>query len=72
MIVNVKVKPNSGKDSIEKEGDLYEISLRESAKDNKANISMIRLLSRHFKVSHDKVSIISGKTSRKKKVRINI
>jgi len=52
MIINVSVKPNSKEEKIEKlsEGN-YLVFLREPAKDNKANIALLKLLSKEFKVN---------------------
>ena len=70
MIINVKVKPNSLKDEVVKiaDGD-YEISVREPAEDNRANIRVINLLAKEFGVSYDKIKIKNPK-SRKKIVEI--
>lgn len=68
MKIKVKVKPNSKEDDIEKINDTaYIVSLKEPAKDNKANIKLIKLLGKYFKKT---VKIKSGFTSRNKIVEV--
>jgi len=58
MILNVKVKPNSKEEKIEKISEKeFIISVKESAEDNKANIKVINLLSKEFGVSFRKIMI---------------
>lgn len=58
MIINVKVKPNSKEDKIEKTGENeFIIHVKEPAEDNKANIKVINLLSKEFGVSFRKIMI---------------
>ena len=64
MIVNVKVKTQSGKQEIVKlDEDSYIVSLKSIAENNKANIELLKLLRKYFK-KH--VKIVKGKTSRNK------
>ena len=67
MIIEIRVFPGRKKQEIEKIGDLYKVSLKEKAEDNKANIELLKLLKKHFK---GEVRIIKGLKSRKKIVRI--
>jgi len=70
VIINVKVKPGSKEEKIEKISDFeYEIWVKEQAKDNKANIHVINLLVKEFGVSYDKIKIKNPK-SRKKIIEI--
>ena len=60
------VKPNSGKNRIEKydtERAAYIISVRAKPEDNKANIELIKFLSKELKA---KVRILSGFRGREK------
>lgn len=58
MILNVKVKPNSKEEKIEKISESeYVIHVREPAEDNKANIRLINLLSKELNVSHKTIKI---------------
>jgi uncharacterized protein (TIGR00251 family) len=71
MIINVKVKPNSSEQKIENFGEgKYFIYLKSIPKNNKANIELINLLSKEFKVPVDKIKIKAGKTSKKKIIEI--
>ncbi len=68
MIINVKVRPNSGRESIEMVSDEeYNISLKKQASDGKANEELLKLLKRYFKKN---VKIKSGLASRKKIVEV--
>jgi hypothetical protein len=70
MIISVKVKPNSREDKIEKiDGNVYNISVKTPAKEGKANISVIKLLSKYFEVSFRKI-IVKNSTSRTKLIEI--
>ena len=66
-MIKVKVKPSSGKQSIEKKGGFYLINVKSKPENNKANIEVIKLLERYFKKS---VKIKSGLTSRNKVIEI--
>jgi uncharacterized protein YggU (UPF0235/DUF167 family) len=72
MIINVKVKPNSRVERIEKRSDGgYVISVKEPAKDNKANIRVINMLSKELNVSYKNIKI-KNPTSRDKVIEISI
>ncbi|HUW43781.1 MAG TPA: DUF167 domain-containing protein [Bacillota bacterium] len=64
MKIKVKTHPNSSKKKIirinEKE---FEIWINESAKNNEANIALIKLLTKYFK---KEIKLISGVKSRNK------
>lgn len=70
MLLKIKVKPRSSKQGIEKINGEYIIKLKSPPKDNKANIELIRLLSKHFNVSTADVKIKKGLSSRNKIVKI--
>ena len=66
MIINVKVKPNSKEEKIEKTSEKeYLIHVKEPAEDNKANIRVINLLSKQFGVSHKDIKIKNPKSRNK-------
>jgi len=65
MIINAKVKTNQPKFSIEK-GEVWIISCTAAAESNKANIEIIKELSRHYK----KVKIVKGLKSKKKVIEL--
>jgi uncharacterized protein (TIGR00251 family) len=66
----VVVKPNSSKNEFlgfDKEKNAYQIKIKESAENNKANIELINFLSKHIK---KRVKIISGFKSKEKVIEI--
>ena len=67
MIINIKVKPNARKQEIIKTENHYQVKLKQQAKDNKANLELIKLLRKYFKKD---IKIIKGLTSRNKVVEI--
>ena len=71
MRIYVKVKPNSGKNEVREisPGEL-EVCVAAVPEKGKANEAMIKLLAKHFAVSKSQVSIVGGKTARKKMVDI--
>ena len=72
MIINVKVKPGSLHDNVKRlEDGSYLIFTRENAVGGKANVSVIKLLSKEFGVSYKNIHI-KNPTSRKKIVDITI
>ena len=71
MIIKIKVKPNSGKKEVQKiSDDEYIVSLKERAENNKANIELIKLLSKELKVSSNNIKIIKGLKSKNKIIEI--
>ena len=69
MKIEVKVKPHSGKQEIEKISDSkYLAHLKAQLENNKANIELIKLLKKHFKKP---AKIVRGKTSRRKVIEIS-
>ena len=71
MIINVKVKPNSSKQSIENFGDRrYLIYLKSAPENDKANIELINFLSKEFGVPPKSIKIKFGQNSDKKLVEI--
>lgn len=72
MIINVKVRPNSREEKIEKISEKdYIICVKELPEKGKANKRVIRLLSKKFRVSSRKI-YIKNPLSRKKIVEINL
>ena len=64
MKVYVKVKSNSGKHEIESFGNnRYLIYVKSPAENNKANIEMINMLSRHIGVPAKSIRIKAGVTN---------
>ena len=74
MRVTVKVKPGSKKGPLvvqDSDGALT-VLLLERAVDGAANEGLINLLAKHFGVSKSKVQIISGFTSRIKRIEVDL
>jgi uncharacterized protein len=71
MILHVKVKPNSSKQSVENFGNgRYLIYLKSPPENNKANIELINLLSKELGVPPKSININFGKTSNEKMIEI--
>jgi len=72
MILHIKVKLNSSHNSIEEkqEENVLVVSVKEKPENNKANIALIKLLSKHYNVSPKTIKIKSGLNSRNKLVEI--
>lgn len=71
MIINVKVKPNSKEEKIEKVSEKeYIIHVREPAENNKANVRVINLLSKELNAPHKTIKI-KNPTSRNKLIEVN-
>ena len=69
MLVEVSVTPNSKKFSISVKDGLVKIYLRNSAERNKANLELVKELSKRIGAS---VKLISGERSRKKILEIDM
>ena len=72
MIIHVKVKPSSSKQEIQDFGNSrYLIYLKEAPENNKANIELINLLSKHFGTPHQRIKIKTGSNSSEKMLEIS-
>ena len=72
MIINVSVKVNSNENKLIKISESeYIAEVKEPAEKNKANVQLIKMLSKEFNVSHKKIRIKNLK-SRKKFVKIDL
>ena len=70
MIINIKVHPGSNSEKIVKISDKeLEVWLKERAVDGRANLALIKILSKEFRVSQRDVSIKTPR-SRNKIVKI--
>ena len=70
MIIYAKIKPNANEEKIKRiSKNEFEIWIKEPAKEGKANIRLIRLLSRRFNVSGKDIKI-KNPSSRKKIIEI--
>lgn len=71
MNISVKVKPNAGKDGVERlpDGSLL-VSVKARAAEGKANQALEKTIARHFGVAPSCISIVSGSSSRNKRVKV--
>lgn len=70
-ILTFKVKPNKRETKIiKKEGEIYYLDLAATPVDNQANEELIRFVSQEFKIPKSNIEIVSGKTSRLKRLKI--
>jgi uncharacterized protein (TIGR00251 family) len=67
MRKDIRVRPGSGRDGISMHDGVLVVQTKAPAEGNRANISVIKMLTRHF--GRD-VRIVSGHRSRKKVVEI--
>ena len=71
MLIHVKVKPNSSKQSIENFGEgRYLVYLKSAPENDKANTELINFLSKEFGTPHKNINIKFGRTSDKKIIEI--
>lgn len=71
MLIVVNVKFNKGKKGIELNKDgTYSAYLTKKPINGSANQELIDLIAKHFKTTKDSVSIVAGKTSHIKKIKI--
>lgn len=69
--IEIQVKPNARKESIEQlESGAYKISVNASPRDGQANLAVVELLARHFKVPKSSITILRGHSGRKKLVEV--
>ncbi|OGF47058.1 MAG: hypothetical protein A2452_09595 [Candidatus Firestonebacteria bacterium RIFOXYC2_FULL_39_67] len=67
MKIEVLVKPGSSKEKLEKTGDnRYTVWVHEPPIENKANLAVIKQLSKYFDVPKSYISILHGSKGRKK------
>jgi len=72
MIIHVKVKPNSSKREIQEFGNnRYLIYLKEPPENNKVNIELINLLSKHFGTPVGRIKIKFGASSNEKMIEVS-
>jgi|EndMetStandDraft_9_1072997.scaffolds.fasta_scaffold498377_1 uncharacterized protein (TIGR00251 family) len=72
MILQVKVIPNSRKSCLESfQGDVLKVRIKAPPINGKANAELIEFLSEVLRLSKTKIRILSGQTSRLKKLEID-
>ncbi|OGY65066.1 MAG: hypothetical protein A3E64_02185 [Candidatus Harrisonbacteria bacterium RIFCSPHIGHO2_12_FULL_48_16] len=72
MRIIVRIKPSAREEKIEQASESeYKISVKEPAKEGRANWAVERVIARHFGVAISQVRIVSGQTSRQKIVEVS-
>lgn len=72
-VLQVKVKPNSKKQSVQTLADgSFLVHLKSPPVDGKANEELIKLLAKEFNIAKSSIQIKSGLTSRQKRIEINL
>ena len=66
ILINIKVKTNRKENRVEYDGIRYIVYTTSPAKDNKANISVIKLLSKHLNIPKSNIHIKQGLKSKNK------
>jgi len=70
-LLPVKIQPNSSKNEIAGfEGEVLKIRIKAAPEKDKANLELIRFLSKKFNISRSDITIIKGRTSRKKMLQL--
>lgn len=70
MRISVRLKPKSKEEKIEKADNYYIAYIKEQPIENRANIALIKLLSKYFNVPKSKINIRAGIKSRNKIIEI--
>lgn len=72
LILNVHLQPKSSRDEIcGTHGDALKIKITAPPIDGKANAHLIKFLAKQFGVAKSKIELISGETSREKRLRVH-
>ena len=71
MRLIIKIKPSSRQNNIEKIDSLhYAVWVKEPPIENKANLELIKMLSKYFKTPKSNIKIIRGEKSKNKVIEI--
>jgi len=70
MKISVRVRPNSSREEVTPEGDLFIVRVKEPPQEGRANRAVIKLLAEHLGVPASRVSIVSGLRGKNKVVEI--
>ncbi|OIP41149.1 YggU family protein [Candidatus Desantisbacteria bacterium CG2_30_40_21] len=73
LYLNIKLQPSASKNEIVgQEGQFIRVRVQSPPVDGKANKALINLLAKELGVKKAQVSIISGQTSRMKRVQVQV
>ena len=70
MKISVRVRPNSSREEVTPEGDLFIVKVKEPPLEGRANRAVMKLLAEHFGVPTSRVTILTGLRSKDKVVEI--
>ena len=70
MRYNVIVKPGSAKEEVAVSGGEILVRTRKRAHDGEANVAVIEMIAKHFKIGKTQVEIIRGAKSKQKVIEI--
>ena len=68
MLLHIKVNPGSNEESLTKRGNTIIVKLKQKAEKGKANLALLRLLSKQFSTPIKDIRIVRGIKSRNKVV----
>lgn len=72
MKITIKVKTKAKEEKVVETGDNnFEVHVKQIPEKGKANIAVIKLLAKHFKIPQNSIRIITGKTNSHKVVEIS-
>ncbi len=73
ILITITVVPSSGKQGFVRDAaHSIKCFLKSAPEKGKANVELIKLLSKQLKLSQGLITIIRGQTSRKKTIRIDV
>ncbi len=71
LIIEVKVVPQAGRQAWKQEGNRLKCYLKSPPQKGKANNELLFLLAQQLRIASSKISLISGATSRIKRIKID-
>ncbi len=71
MVLDVRVKPNSKRESIKLENGVLVIRVREKPTEGKANKAVLEKLAKRLGIAKSCIKIVSGEKSRNKRISID-
>ncbi len=71
MVLDVRVKPNSKRESIRLENGVLVIRVREKPTEGRANRAVVEKLAKKLGIAKSCIEIVGGEKSRKKRISID-
>jgi len=73
LIIDIKVMPSSGKQKfiLDKSGQV-KCYLKSAPEGGKANLELVKFMSKQLKIPRDGITILLGATARKKRLKIDL